>query len=172
MRTFYIYHVPGYKVGATTSYIRRSAWNFRRYGVEPYIIDELELPDTPENWQIVGDLEWEYADEFGYDRGQHYAVTRKNQRLITVEQLAANGRAGGRISKPNIEACSKGGRISKPNIEECSKGGKIGGKAGAVAATKISMAKGTHVSLQRVKCPHCDMVSTPAAIGNHIKAKH
>ena len=97
MRTFTIYHIPGHKIGATTHYSRRERDNFRHYRVESYIIDELELPDTPETWQIVGDLEWEYADEFGYRRGEHYAEIRRKQRLVSAEQLAANGRRVGRI---------------------------------------------------------------------------
>ena len=156
MITFTIYHVPGHKVGATGNYKHRAAWNFRHYRVEPYIIDELELPDTPETWQIVGDLEWEYADEFGYDRGTHYVEARKRIRLISAEQLSANGSAAAQAL----------------TFEQKSRGGRIGGKAGGVAATKISMAKGTHVSLQRVKCPHCDKVSNPAGLANHIKHKH
>jgi len=46
------------------------------------------------------------------------------------------------------------------NIEACSKGGAA------------SLASGTHVNFQKVKCPHCDMVSNPGGIGMHIKAKH
>ena len=88
MKTFTIYHVPGHKVGATADYRRRERYNFRYYGVEPYIIDELELPDTPATWQIVGDLEFEYADEFGYERGKHYKAMRQHNRLTQAGRIA------------------------------------------------------------------------------------
>jgi len=59
MKTFTIYHVPGHKVGATGDWKKRAKYNFKTYKVEPHIIEQLELFDTPENWQIIGDLEHE-----------------------------------------------------------------------------------------------------------------
>jgi len=111
MKTFTIYHVPGHKVGATGNWPRRSKTNFKKYGVEPHIIEQLELSDTLENWQIVGDLEFEYADDLGYDRGLHYIQIRKAGRL-TLAQKAAGGRNG------TFEDRSRRGKI----------GGKIGGR--------------------------------------------
>ena len=125
-----------------------------KYNVEPYIIDELELPDTPDAWQIVGDLEFEYADEFGYASGTHYAEMRRLARLMTVEKLSANGRQFGPI----------GGRISKSNIEACRKGGQAG--------SRNAILSGKHAAFKKVKCPHCDMICNPGGMAIHIRAKH
>ena len=122
MRTFTIYHVPGYKVGCTAD-PNRLKYNFKHYGVEPHILEELELPDTTESWQIVGDLEFEHADIFGYDRGKHYRTMRQQVRLTRAD-------------------CAAGGKWHK-------------GK-----------------SKQKIKCPHCDKVSTPGGLATHIKYKH
>jgi len=157
MRTFTIYHIPGYKVGATADYRRRSQANFRKYGVEPYIIEEhTGLPNTPETWQIVGDLEWEYADEFGYDRGEHYVEIRRKNRLITTEQRVVNAIAGGRGNSK----------------EEMSRKGKLGCKIKKAIAGSRGGKLSKGYSKEQRKCPHCDMVSNPGAISTHIRFKH
>lgn len=108
---YYIYHVPGNKIGATKDYEKRREYNFNNYSIEPIIIETMEGEDTPEFWQIVGDREWELADQYGYERGTHYKVMRSR---------ALNGFLN--ESKRSIgftkESCIKGGKTSlgKPNL--------------------------------------------------------
>jgi len=71
---YYIYEVLGIKAGATKDWANRRQYNFNKYGIEPVIIETIEGPDNEEMWQIVGDREWELADERGYPRGTHYLV--------------------------------------------------------------------------------------------------
>tara|TARA_R110002153_G_scaffold181959_1_gene335306 strand:+ start:126 stop:542 length:417 start_codon:yes stop_codon:yes gene_type:complete len=73
---FYIYEVQGHKIGATNDFKNRKTRNFLRYQIEPIVIETMEGPDDQEMWQIVGDREWQLADELGYDRGTHYRVMR------------------------------------------------------------------------------------------------
>jgi len=77
MTTFYIYEVPGEKNGATKDWKSRIRSNFRKYEVEPILIETMEGPDTEAMWQVVGDREWELADQNGYKRGDHYVAIRK-----------------------------------------------------------------------------------------------
>ena len=74
---------------------------------------------------------------------------RKNQRLISAEQLSANGRSVGQAG----------------TFENRSRAGKIGGPLGS----RNAILSGNHMNFQRVKCPHCDKVSTPGGMGNHLK---
>ncbi len=88
MTTFYIYEVPGVKNGATNQWDKRSQQNFNAYGIMPVIVETMEGPNEPEFWQVVGDREWELADQNGYPKGTHYRVAkelRRRQGLVNVE---------------------------------------------------------------------------------------
>ena len=111
MTTYYIYEVPGHKNGATIQWDKRSDENFETYGIQPILIETMEGPNEPEFWQIVGDREWELADQNGYPKGEHYRVAREKRILA--------GRAGARITPVQLfvtkESCAKGGRNGKAN---------------------------------------------------------
>ena len=94
MKTYYIYHVIGSKIGATSDLENRNNYNRNRYQIEPIVLETMEGPDTPEYWQIVGDREWELADLYGYDRGTHYLQMRL--------QRSAMGQSGG-LSKSDLK---------------------------------------------------------------------
>ena len=104
MVTYYLYEVPGEKNGATIDWEGRSKYNFRKWGIQPIIIETMEGPDTPEMWKIVGDREWELADANGYRRGDHYLVMRQKSLLgfcgdekrhvLTKEECVKGGRKG------------------------------------------------------------------------------
>jgi hypothetical protein len=142
IRTYYIYEVPGHKNGATVNWNKRSKWNFEKFGIMPILIETMEGPNTPDMWKVVGDREWELADANGYKRGTHYLEI----------QL-----------KVTREAQSKGGQANDiDHLKEISRlGGQAGGKKG-----------GSVTGNKKVKCPHCNMVSNPGNITQHIKAKH
>mgnify|MGYP003625537087 CR=1 FL=1 len=72
---YYIYEVPTEKNGATKDWEERRAYNFEQYQIEPIIVETMEGPDTLEYWQVVGDREWQLADEYGYPKGPHYKDT-------------------------------------------------------------------------------------------------
>ena len=77
MVTYYIYHILGNKIGATKAWNRRLRQNRAFWGstIEMIELETMEGPDTPEYWQVVGDREWQLADEYGYPRGPHYKDT-------------------------------------------------------------------------------------------------
>ena len=76
MVTYFIYEVPGIKNGATKNWESRSRRNHNLYNIDCILIETMEGPDTEEMWQIVGDREWELADQNGYPRGDHYKDIR------------------------------------------------------------------------------------------------
>ena len=120
--TYYIYHITGVKVGATKDLETRRTYNFNKYQIEPIIIETIEGPDEPEFWQVVGDREWEFADQYGYSRGQHY-------RLMRTRSLNGYLHDSKRNKGYPIEACSKGGKATKglpERIEHCTNISKLG----------------------------------------------
>jgi hypothetical protein len=68
---FYIYHLPGKKVGCTSNPAQRFA-TYRAQGWTGKIIILEELNCGPTE---AGDREWQWADHFGYKRGWHYSTT-------------------------------------------------------------------------------------------------
>ena len=93
MVTYYLYRLINSlrfdKCGATTGWDKRCR-NNRAFHGDQCIITELETmegPNTPEMWQVVGDREWELADEYGYPRGEHYRSAREKWVLA---RLASN----------------------------------------------------------------------------------
>jgi|TARA_R110000744_G_scaffold312514_1_gene419885 hypothetical protein len=89
------------KCGATISWDKRCRDN-REFHGEQSIITELETmegPNTPEMWQVVGDREWELADQYGYPRGEHYRSAREKRRVANQKGAALGGSAG--KGKPN-----------------------------------------------------------------------
>ena len=115
MKNYYIYHVPGIKIGATKNWKRRRLRNFRKYNIDPIIIEIIEGPDTPEMWQIVGDREWELADQNDYTRGTHYKVmAKKSSKPRTIKQLqqihkdfATHDGTNGRVGAPKLYKLTK-----------------------------------------------------------------
>ena len=108
--TFYIYEVPGHKAGATKNWKGRSRANFNKYSIEPILLETMEGPDTEEFWQVVGDREWELADQYnGYKRGEHYLNirVRANHNNRTTSHFV---RTGSNNSSPGAH---KNGRLLK-----------------------------------------------------------
>jgi hypothetical protein len=70
-RTFYIYHLPGKKVGCTSNPQKR----FETYRAQGYTGQIVILQKMNCSVQQAGDIEWRYADHFGYRRGWHYSTT-------------------------------------------------------------------------------------------------
>ena len=110
--TYYIYEIPGEKNGATKDWEIRRDYNFRKYEIEPIIVETMEGPDTEDMWQVVGDREWYYADLNGYKRGEHYLSIRRksnhNNRVGNPISVAKNLRKGN-----TKEGATKGGYACK-----------------------------------------------------------
>lgn len=83
MITHIIYHIPGRKVGCTKNLSKRRRW----YPKGLYIEVLEELHDKTD--QEAGDIEWAWADMFGYRREAHYALVLRNLSNLTPEKRLA-----------------------------------------------------------------------------------
>ena len=74
---YYIYHIPGKKIGCTTEYPQRCiAQGFTNY----------ELLETHNDGWLAGDREKELQKEYGYPVDLvHYMISRRNRRVWTDE---------------------------------------------------------------------------------------
>ena len=113
--TYYIYHIPGIKIGCTKDFESRSKQNFNKYQIEPILIETMEGPDIEEFWQVVGDREWELAEQYGYNRGRHYVYmrlkgvkprTQKQLNQITIWSSTHQGN-NGKIGAPKLYKLTK-----------------------------------------------------------------
>ena len=92
------------KCGATMSWDKRCRDNRVTHGDQCIItvLETMEGPNTPEMWQVVGDREWELADQYGYPRGEHYRMARekrpshKHGRPPSKQAHIAGGKSTGR----------------------------------------------------------------------------
>ena len=118
---FYIYEVPTKKVGATHEWDVRSKYNFELHLIKPIILETIEGPDDEDMWQIVGDREWELADELGYERGTHYRVMRiigpiggrKGGATNAARQHITNQFAAIKTKEHQAKAGSNGGKKAR-----------------------------------------------------------
>lgn len=117
---YYIYEIHGVKNGATKRWKQRSKHNFERYGIQPILIETMEGPDTEEMWKIVGDREWELADQNGYPRGLHYLSIRRksnhnNRSTSHFKRFGKNNASPGN----HKEGATKGGHAMAKVINTC-----------------------------------------------------
>ena len=128
--TYYIYHILGHKIGATCDRIKRFRENFDKYQIEPIILETMEGPNTPEMWQVVGDREWELADQYGYSRGTHYRMAREKRPVWDG-------------TPPSKECAILGGRALK------------GTKKPKDWVKNYAFKGALQASLRRIVCDHC-----------------
>jgi general stress protein YciG len=107
MFTYTIYHIYGWKCGCTKNLERRFRELYQPKGFTREEIEVLEvLSNSAITPQEAGDIEWAWADRFGYSRGKHYAKTKEAWEspgsfvTQTRDQREEYGRKGGRISGP------------------------------------------------------------------------
>lgn len=107
-----IYHVPGVKVGCTTEFENRKSWylNDNKWGPDTQfeIIEVLEGFDD----QLAGDREWDWADSFGYKRGQHYTHAKKMRKSGSKKGGEIGGKRVLKLGKMQQTRCSMGGIAS------------------------------------------------------------
>ena len=100
MITYYLYRLINSlkfdKCGATNDWDKRCTDNRREHGPQCTItlLETMEGPNTPEFWQVVGDREWELADQYEYPRGTHYRIARERRRTWTDEDRQKSYEAG------------------------------------------------------------------------------
>ena len=118
---YYIYEVPTEKIGATINPKSRAYYNFRKYEIESIILETMEGPDTPEYWRVVGDREWELADQYGYPRGEHYlAIRNKSNHNKKTTQNSRIKKGGASFSPGNHkEGATTGGYEMSKIVNTC-----------------------------------------------------
>ena len=138
MTTYYIYEVPGAKIGATHQLKRRTKTNFNKYHADTIVLETYEMPDNEDSWQFIGDREWELADQYGYDRGKHYKVMRfqgaagakvsrsfhdpKNRHVFTPEELRYwQGKSMSKESSLKKSKALKGRPLPRKECPKCGK---------------------------------------------------
>ena len=105
MVTYYLYRLINSlkfdKCGATNDWDKRCRDNRKEENHGPNciitVLETMEGPNTPEFWQVVGDREWELADQFGYPRGTHYRVAREKRYKFNYTSASEAGKTGGAI---------------------------------------------------------------------------
>ena len=153
---YYIYHIPGVKIGCSKEPEKRIA----DQGYTDYEI--LEQHDDP---QIAGDRERELQKEYGYPVDHsHYAASLANR--------SAMGKAAGRKAKESgqfIEFARAGGEAYGPiqgrkNVESghlasiTPKSGSLEAKRRNELRQKLMKERGTHNSQKEHTCPHCNKI--------------
>lgn len=172
---FTIYHIVGLKCGCTDD-LKRLAWQHQREG-ELRSLEVIEIVNgTP---QQAGDVEWAWADRYGYPRGKHYS--KFNWALtVSKEMQRENGKnygwKGGRAAVKNMNA--KNAKLTK---EQRSKIGRIGGKVWGRKAVETgqlasiqSMGGKARAKVMNALRDHCEthgIICAPHHMGNHRK-KH
>tara|TARA_R110000772_G_scaffold233430_1_gene344988 strand:+ start:85 stop:510 length:426 start_codon:yes stop_codon:yes gene_type:complete len=107
MKTYYIYHILGIKIGCTSDLNRR----MKQQG-----FTEWEILETHTNAQYAGDREKELQLEYGYPiDDNHYVTAVNNRRKFNKDDMAKGGRNSITQLKSKIttETCAKGGRAGK-----------------------------------------------------------
>jgi hypothetical protein len=102
MITHIIYHISGRKVGCTNNLEIRKKMYFDAEGKIPNLEILEELQDKTD--QEAGDIEWQWADRFGYKRGNHYTIivaaarerARRGLGALSTDQLSEAGKSGAR----------------------------------------------------------------------------
>jgi len=109
------------KCGVTINWNIRFKDNKRSHGNQCVIteLETMEGPNTPEFWQVVGDKEWELANQYGYPRGIHYRDTRIHSLLSNTPaacvkmSAAATGRVKSEETRRKLSIANKGRVPSK-----------------------------------------------------------
>tara|TARA_R110002153_G_C12975693_1_gene461909 strand:+ start:62 stop:529 length:468 start_codon:yes stop_codon:yes gene_type:complete len=126
--TYYIYKLEGDKCGATHLWDKRFSENYDTYNNNNMsVLETYEGEDNEDTWQIVGDIEWRYADHFGYSRGTHY----RSIRISGQKGGLKGGPIAGRI------AVNTGQLESLRTKEHQTMAAKLGGKIGGAIVGKI-----------------------------------
>lgn len=155
MITHYIYHIPGVKVGCARNLEKRKLWYSRDVSRKIKILEIL----YDKTDQEAGDIEWAWADRFGYKRGNHYVITITTMKKSPSEWSKFGRKAGRRaaeLGKTGFQTMSMqevaAKRWAKMSSEQkFSIVQKAGLKAGELGHSGCQ---------KRAMCPHCGLESS------------
>jgi hypothetical protein len=158
-----IYHVVGVKVGCTCNFDRRRVQNQERYGSDT-VIEILDIVSESCGPDFAGDVEWAWADWFGYPRTNHY--TQRWDSTLTKEELSEYGKRGGRVQGQRMSAYTFDDRkthgIGFENnswYNDSEKHRIDAAKGAAIAAANKTLGTQTVVT-----CPHCGKTGQTAVM--------
>jgi general stress protein YciG len=176
MITHVVYHIYGYKVGCTRDFNRRCT-EYRQQ--KKFTLFEIEILEELHNKtdQEAGDIEWQWADKFGYSRGQHYTRTWSqfsNEELLDICRKGGKSRAE-RLSKDRLsEIARKAATAASP--ERRSEISRNAGLASFNNSTQEHRSRNARLGglrtserkngsqYQRGECPHCGVQTTLAVL--------
>jgi hypothetical protein len=159
-----IYHVVGIKVGCTRIFDGRTIQNQERYGSDA-IIEILDIVSESCGADFAGDVEWGWADWFGYPRANHYS--QRWDSTLTKEELSEYGKRGGRVQAQRIRAYTCDDRkthglgFENNSWYNGSEKHRVDAAKGAARAA----ANKTLRTQTAVNCPHCGKTGQTAVMG-------
>ena len=138
--------------------------------------------------QEAGDIEWKWADRFGYKRGKHYFQSIVAQKVLgsfsnstseqKIERARKGGLIGGRVSS-ELGVAGFHNMTSERLYEVTSKAGKRAAELGLGGFATMSLEQRIRVGRKggsktselgkssfqiRTVCPHCSLESTVAVL--------
>lgn len=147
MKKYYIYHIPGVKIGCTSELEKR---------ISDQGFTDYEILETHEDIYVASEREKELQREYGYrGDGPHY--------WQSIEARAASGHIGGTNNIPNLirlssEAGKKGGPITAKQNRESGRWDEVR-LLGASAGGNVEW-----------HCTECDRIYKAAGAYGHRKA--
>ena len=141
MITHVIYHIVGRKVGCCADLMSRKSWYPKDTTIE--VVEEL----YDKSDQEAGDIEWQWADRFGYDRGVHYAEIKRRMSNRGPDYFSEMGRKVSGFRTITMEQ----------RIENGLKGARRTAELGLSGLKNPKNRFGGN--RQRAQCPHCGMES-------------
>lgn len=150
---FTIYHVPSLrKVGCTRNF--EKSYHERYSGRAVFVLQTIPSFMGP---KFAGDIEWNFADLFGYKKRSHYTNTWDFK--LTKEQRRKFGALGAGGHTPEGRArVIAAGRLKVPKgfaTMDADLARSISREAGKIAARSPN-----HPNSRRVTCPHCSLTTT------------
>ena len=150
MVTYYLYRLVNSlifdKCGATQHFRKRCNKNYQTHGSQSIItiLETMEGPNTPEYWQVVGDREWELADEYGYPRGDHY-------RSVMIKASKGGFAASNITTKAQIqETKTTNGSLSNGGLS------LKGTTKSEEWKAQQPWLKSHEIHMVKTECPHCN----------------
>lgn len=155
MRTHIIYHIPGRKVGCTKKDMKERIKYYDEKDIKYEILQELHDKTDQE----AGDIEWEWADSFGYRRGVHYTIPVNASYFGGRKTIELGHGFKNSSVEQQTELAKRGGEraLELRTPEQWKVFATMGGRRAAELKTGGMF--------QKRKCPHCGVENTAAVMG-------
>ena len=114
--TYYIYHIPGIKIGCTNQLEKR---------MSDQGFTEWEILETHDDGWLAGDREQELQKEYGLPVDDvHYMISLKNRRKFTKQEASRGGLTNKRTGHlDSIQHLAQASRLEKVECPHCNKVG-------------------------------------------------